>query len=1380
MDDNGHIFLSYRSAEVDFALRLAASLKNEGLRLWMDRMDIKPGADWLAALQEAVDNSAAVIAVISPLYVKAEYCKNELARAVRLKRPVFPVLLRPVDDKEWPIEIQRQQYIDFTRWQDPAAYAEALRKLVSVLREQFQAHFDGAPDAETRYITSLIAQLEADRRLIAYIQQVTEDDQLLDNDFARPEPGFVKQQAEPLPFALVTRPNGRSPVDTSRPPSRRFTPLTHFAQALERHRAIVLAGPPGSGKTYALRSFVLAAAHQFQAAPLSAPLPVLIHLADWQDDETLPNFLRRHWPLGDTDALRRLARGGLLLCLDGLSEMPALTSARIRALRAWLHSARAPRAVITCRAEDYTPARDLGLPLVMIQDLDRARIRQFAARCLGPVAGDIFNTRVLAGDEYAQHLHDLCRNPFLLSALILVFKSTRHGDLPNNLGQLLRRLAAEMWKRSQPAREPQRVSFDEVEIALTDLAYNMVDGSLPVYVSEDYALESLGSRAVLQAAVAAHFLEQRGGSVRFTYHALQEYFAALGLARTGLQTCLSPPQLDASGQRLPTRWDRAIVILCGILPNPDANVWTVAQVDPFLALACIADGINVQDRTLLKIIPLLTSGVHVGVPDSRVATARILAHIDRDTALPILIEALRDGAWAVSWAAVQTLWELDMPVLPGLAETLRALEDEIRDRAAVALRQLGDSALPTLLTLLRDPNQSVRRGAAWALGEKRDPAAVPALVDALYDDDHLVSAEAATALGQLRSAAAIPWLKEAVYHDNARVRRAAARALGWIDTPALADVLAILRRPGESDETRRLMVGALSLMSSPAAYDALLEATHDASVEVRCAAVEALENTGDPRTVKRLIECLSDTAQSRLSNCRVCDAAARLLRSLGTGEALVALERWLHSSRPPRADAPPPPRQPAPRPVSTSASGVLKRLETMTGRRVSAEAVAEPALDSPDWALRRDALRALKDAAPDVAVPALIAALGDGDNQVRIAAAQTLALFRTPEAVAALVEALNDQDYLVCDAVSEALKGVGQPAVPGLIALLESDNANARSAAVDILGAIRDPQAVPALIGRLFDASVPWMSDEPISEMAARALLAIDTFEARDAVRHWRRANPAPQAAEAEGPFEPDLSEHGPAERPTHRRLVLRLLDDLRNPDWHARQKAAKALREYARLLRGTQDLELVQRLTAALTDPDWVVRWAAAEALAWIRDKSAVPALVEALNDSNWTVRVAVVRALGELRDPGAAPDIVALLADKKNLVREAAAEALGLLGDARALPALQRAVEDPEPFVRLAAVEALGRLRGPGAAQPLALALHDADNNVRWAAARVLRESADATIVAELTACLDDASGPYWERQRVCDLAALALEHIGTPEALAAVHRWRAARAS
>jgi hypothetical protein len=43
MSDNGHIFLSYRSIEADFALQLAADLKNIGVKLWMDRLDVGKG-----------------------------------------------------------------------------------------------------------------------------------------------------------------------------------------------------------------------------------------------------------------------------------------------------------------------------------------------------------------------------------------------------------------------------------------------------------------------------------------------------------------------------------------------------------------------------------------------------------------------------------------------------------------------------------------------------------------------------------------------------------------------------------------------------------------------------------------------------------------------------------------------------------------------------------------------------------------------------------------------------------------------------------------------------------------------------------------------------------------------------------------------------------------------------------------------------------------------------------------------------------------------------------------------------------------------------------------------------------------------------------------
>ena len=95
MSQNGHIFLSYRSVENDFALRLAADLKNIGVKLWMDRLDgIRGGDDWVQKLQDAIDGCAALIAVLSLEYVHSDYCRRELKRAVNLGRPIYPILLR--------------------------------------------------------------------------------------------------------------------------------------------------------------------------------------------------------------------------------------------------------------------------------------------------------------------------------------------------------------------------------------------------------------------------------------------------------------------------------------------------------------------------------------------------------------------------------------------------------------------------------------------------------------------------------------------------------------------------------------------------------------------------------------------------------------------------------------------------------------------------------------------------------------------------------------------------------------------------------------------------------------------------------------------------------------------------------------------------------------------------------------------------------------------------------------------------------------------------------------------------------------------------------------------------------------------------------------
>ena len=143
----------------------------------------------------------------------------------------------------------------------------------------------------------------------------------------------------------------------------------------------------------------------------------------------------------------------------------------------------------------------------------------------------------------------------------------------------------------------------------------------------------------------------------------------------------------------------------------------------------------------------------------REAVAKALGHISDDakTAIPALVESLRDPNGYVRVAAGVALWQI----------TRHA------------------DALPTLIEHHKDENGDVRLHAAAALGDIGPDAdvAVFALIDALQDDEARVRMHAAYALGGIGAAAkpALPMLRKRLAHPNKDVRRAAEFALKQIE-----------------------------------------------------------------------------------------------------------------------------------------------------------------------------------------------------------------------------------------------------------------------------------------------------------------------------------------------------------------------------------------------------------------------------------------------------------------------------------------------------------------------------------------------------------------------------------------------------------------------
>ena len=327
---------------------------------------------------------------------------------------------------------------------------------------------------------------------------------------------------------------------------------------------------------------------------------------------------------------------------------------------------------------------------------------------------------------------------------------------------------------------------------------------------------------------------------------------------------------------------------------------------------------------------------------------------------------------------------------------------------------------------------------------------------------------------------------------------------------------------------------------------------------------------------------------------------------------------------------------------------------------------------------------------------------------------------------------------------------------------IDSPKTYTRQVVIKILGQLGEPIAIPALKEKLNDESVSLVGENAICDWAYESLKVIGTPEAEKIADSWliKHKENAPIPVE-------------PIELPSDR--LPELIESIRTAGWGKREEAAKALHKYTKALTGTEFPEVRQQLVSMLDDKESMVRCAGLEALAWLKDSKAIQFMFKALHDKNWTVRITAIRSLVEMGEPSASSAILELVLDSNTLVKEAALEAIGILGDTSIIRPLVQALKNDDAFLRLAAVQALGHLHHSDVVIPLAEASRDKDKNVRWAAVDALRSHNDERAVRHLILCLEDLESPHWEDESIPQIAAEALENIGTELALAMAKKWR-----
>jgi HEAT repeat protein len=604
---------------------------------------------------------------------------------------------------------------------------------------------------------------------------------------------------------------------------------------------------------------------------------------------------------------------------------------------------------------------------------------------------------------------------------------------------------------------------------------------------------------------------------------------------------------------------------------------------------------------------------------------------------------------------------------------LRPWDVRVSDYAAVALMQIGESAIPEVSEALGSKVPAVRAYAEYILQDISPPPTILTLRKMLESSDKELRAEATSDLADF-GLPVLPELDISLRDDDEKVRLAAVKALHRISqeyatTAALPRIFSALHDKSDDVKIRTLQaLRDLKARSQDAAPLAALLKSPNARVREQAAQAIGVNAGHDPDSIPALIDALSDP------DFNVRESAAEALGMLGdkARQAVPHLILAFKSSDPEE--------------IAYYRGIILESLGKIGGNNPEVIHLLTESLR--DFRLRHNALKgfeALGEAAAKDSVPAILntiqamaadptresnptptnefidalAAIGDSglsaflnllattkDQHIRqygIFALQYQIKSQDARIIPTLLILLRDPRPVTRIMAAGALGDrppLPEQVVPALAEALKDPEAEVR---IKVLGALKKmgKDALPAVSVILKQLS---NTDPEIRRHAAQALAVIDTTNdtgIRIIMKELNIRHTAEGFDSHHNPAVPALVEIG-------RPAVPALAQALKAQDKNVRRNASLILKDIG------------------------------------LQAKDALPALIEALRDRDSEVRLNAARAIGEMKSEARSEEtgkaLIGLLTDKNNEVRLAAAHALLGIGFelGNAIPTFSTVIND------------------------------------------------------------------------------------------------------
>ena len=131
------VFLSHSHADAPLAARVSEALQRSGLEVWDTDVNVLPGDNWAAAVARALEESEAMVVLLTRDAINSPYVRREIEYALGAKRYSNRLIPVAVGDRERlptheiPWIVRQLPWVELQDWEigdpDVESIADAIR-----------------------------------------------------------------------------------------------------------------------------------------------------------------------------------------------------------------------------------------------------------------------------------------------------------------------------------------------------------------------------------------------------------------------------------------------------------------------------------------------------------------------------------------------------------------------------------------------------------------------------------------------------------------------------------------------------------------------------------------------------------------------------------------------------------------------------------------------------------------------------------------------------------------------------------------------------------------------------------------------------------------------------------------------------------------------------------------------------------------------------------------------------------------------------------------------------------------------------------------------------------------------------------------------------